>query len=154
EEYRQVELHEPDSAAAHMLRGEALDGLARTPEAIAEFEAAVKIAPNEPDVNFGLGYLQWKLANYDGARKSFENELAIDPNHPQALAYLADIELKNNEPDQALPLLEKVIKQRNDIRIAYVNLGAILTQKKRYDEATKALQRAIALDPSQPDAHF
>jgi tetratricopeptide (TPR) repeat protein len=35
-----------------------------------------------------------------------------------------------------------------------VDLGAILTQQKRYDEAAKALQRAIALDPSQPDAHF
>jgi tetratricopeptide (TPR) repeat protein len=154
EEYRQVELHEPDSAAAHMLRGEALDGLARTPEAIAEFEAAARIAPNEPDLNFGLGYLHWKLANYDEARKSFENELAVDPNHPQALAYLADIELRNNEPDKALPLLQKVVKQRNDIRIAYVNLGAILTQQKRYEEAEKALQRAIIIDPSQPDAHF
>jgi tetratricopeptide (TPR) repeat protein len=154
EEYRQVELHEPDSAAAHLLRGEALDGLARTPEALVEFEAAARIAPREPDVNFGVGYLQWKLANYDEPRKSFENELAVDPSHPQALAYLADIELRNNEPDKALPLLQKVVKQRNDIRIAYVNLGAILTQQKRYQEAAKALQRAITLDPSQPDAHF
>jgi tetratricopeptide (TPR) repeat protein len=154
EQYHQIELHDSDSAAAHVLRGEALDGLARTPEAVTEFEAAVKIAPREPDVNFGLGYLHWKLTNYDEARKSFENELAIDPNHPQALAYLADIELRNDEPDKALPLLQKVVKQRNDVRIAYVDLGAILTQQKRYDEAAKALQRAIALDPSQPDAHF
>jgi tetratricopeptide (TPR) repeat protein len=154
EEYKQVELHGSDSAAAHMLRGEALDGLARTPEAVAEFEAAVKVAPREPDANFGLGYLQWKLSNFEEARKSFENELAIDPNHPQALAYVADIALRNNEPDKALPLLEKAIKQKSDVRIAYVDLGAILTQKKRYAEAAKALQRAIALDPSQPDAHF
>jgi tetratricopeptide (TPR) repeat protein len=154
EEFRQIQVLDPNSVAAHMLSGEALDGLARTPEAIIEFQAAVKIGPREPDVNFGLGYLQWKLANYGEARKSFEAELAIDPNHPQALAYLADIELKNNEAAKALPLLQKVVKQRNDIRIAYVDLGAILTQQKRYAEALAALQQAVKLDPAQPDGHF
>jgi len=40
EEFRQIQTQDPNSAAAHMLSGEALDGLARTPEAIVEFEAA------------------------------------------------------------------------------------------------------------------
>jgi tetratricopeptide (TPR) repeat protein len=137
-----------------MLTGEALDGLARTPEAITEFEAALKIAQREPEVNFGLGYLHWKLSQFDEAARYFHDELAIDPNHPQALAYLGDIAMKNNEPEKALPLLQKVVKQRDDIRIAYVDLGAILTQKKRYPEALAALKQAVKLDPSQPDAHF
>ena len=94
EEFRQIRAARSRFGRRSHAQGRGLDGLARTPEAIVEFEAAVKIAPREPDVNFGLGYLQWKLANYDEARKSFENELAIDPNHPQALAYLADIELR------------------------------------------------------------
>jgi tetratricopeptide (TPR) repeat protein len=154
EQFRQIESQDPNSAAAHMLSGEALDGLARTPEAIGEFEAALKIAPREPEVNFGLGYLHWKLSQFEEATKYFNAELAIDPNHPQALTYLADIAMKNNEPDKALPLLQKVVKQRNDIRIAYVDLGAILTQQKRYAEALAALKQAVKLDPSQPDAHF
>jgi tetratricopeptide (TPR) repeat protein len=154
EQFRQIQMQDPNSAAAHMLSGEALDGLARTPEAITEFEAAVKIAPLEPEVNFGLGYLHWKLSQFDEATKYFNAELAIDPNHPQALTYLADIAFKNNEPEKALPLLQKAVKQRNDIRIAYVDLGAILTQQKRYTEALAALKQAVKLDPSQPDAHF
>lgn len=154
EQFRQIQTQDPNSAAAHMLSGEALDGLARTPEAITEFEAALKIAPREPEVNFGLGYLHWKLTQFDEAAKYFNDELAIDPNHPQALAYLADIAMKNNEPEKALPLLQKVVKQRDDIRIAYLDLGAILTQQKRYPEALAALKQAARLDPSQPDAHF
>ena len=154
EQFRQIESQDPNSAAAHMLSGEALDGLARTPEAIVEFEAALKIAPREPEVNFGLGYLYWKLSQFDEATKYFNAELAIDPNHPQALTYLADIAFKNNDPEKALPLLQKAIKQRNDIRIAYVDLGAILTQEKRYSEAAAALKQAIKLDPAQADAHF
>src|SRR5207244_2768357 len=60
EEFRHILERDPDSAATHILTGEALDGLGRTPEAIAEFQAAAKAAPREPEVNFGLGYLYWK----------------------------------------------------------------------------------------------
>src|SRR5437879_3872870 len=51
---------DPDFAASHILTGEAQDGLGRTGEAIAEFQAAAKVAPYEPNVHFGIGYLYWK----------------------------------------------------------------------------------------------
>lgn len=153
-EFRQILEHDPDSAAAHMLSGEALDGLGRTVEAIPEFEAAAKTAPHEPNVNFGLGYLYWKLHKYDEAKSAFENELTIDPAHAQALAYLGDIELKRNQSEKALPLLNQAIQLRDDIRIAYVDIGAILSTQKKYPEALAALLQAEKLDPAQPDAHY
>src|SRR3984893_13772197 len=64
-EFRQILERDPNSAAAHMLSGEALDGLGRTVEATPAFEAAAKAAPREPNVNFGLVYLYWKLHKYD-----------------------------------------------------------------------------------------
>jgi tetratricopeptide (TPR) repeat protein len=153
-EFRQILQQDPDSAAAHMLSGEALDGLGRTVEAIPEFEAAAKAAPREPNVNFGLGYLYWKLHRYDEAKGAFESELSIDPAHAQALAYLGDIELKRNAPEKALPLLNKATHLRSDIRIAYLDIGAILSEQKKYPEALAALLRAEKLDPAQPDAHY
>jgi len=33
-------------------------------------------------------------------------------------------------------------------------LGAVLTEKDQYEDAVAALQRAVELDPSQPDAHY
>ena len=153
-QFRQILEHDPDSAAAHMLSGEALDGLGRTVEAITEFEAAAKAAPREPNVNFGLGYLYWKQHKYDEAQASFERELSIDPAHAQALAYLGDIELKRNAPEKALPLLNKATQLRDDIRIAYVDIGAILSDQRKYREALAALLRAEKLDPAQPDAHY
>jgi tetratricopeptide (TPR) repeat protein len=153
-EFRQILEHDPDSSAAHMLSGEALDGLGRTAEAIPEFEAAAQAAPREPNVNFGLGYLYWKQHKYDEAKAAFETELSIDSAHAQALAYLGDIELKRNEPEKALPLLTKATQLRDDIRIAYVDIGAILFDQKKYPEALAALQCAEKLDPAQPDAHY
>jgi tetratricopeptide (TPR) repeat protein len=153
-EFRQILERDPDSAAAHMLSGEALDGLGRTAEAIPEFAAAAKAAPREPNVNFGLGYLYWKLHKYDEAKAAFESELRIDAAHAQALAYLGDIELKKNSPEKALPLLVKATQLRNDIRIAYLDMGAILSDQKRYPDALAALLRAEKLDPTQADAHY
>lgn len=45
-------------------------------------------------MNFGLGYLRWKMRQYDDAKREFEAELVVDPENPQALAYLGDIEMK------------------------------------------------------------
>jgi tetratricopeptide (TPR) repeat protein len=154
EEFRQVQQRDPDSAAAHMLSGEALDGLGRAPEAIAEFQAAAKSNPQEPNVHFGLGYLYWKQHQYDDAKTAFEGELAVDPAHAQSLAYLGDIAMKENDPERALPLLNKAIQSKSDLRLAYLDAGAILTAQKRYQEALAALQRAEKLDPTEPDAHY
>jgi tetratricopeptide (TPR) repeat protein len=112
------------------------------------------VAPREPDANFGLGYLQWKSNHYEEAKAAFQHELAVDPNHAQALAYLGDIAMKEENFDQSLSLLKMAIRQRQDIRIAYIDLGTVLMQQKLYAEALAALQQAVKLDPTRPDAHF
>lgn len=74
--------------------------------------------------------------------------------HPQALAYLGDIEMKRTNLDESLSLLTKAVLLKNDIRFAYVDLGAVLMQQKQFTEAVAALRRAVELDPAQPDAHY
>lgn len=111
EEYKQILQLNPESAQADMLAGEAMDGLNDAEGAIRQFEAAVKAAPNEPNVHFGLGYLLWKRHSFPEAAEQFKQELANDPNHAQALAYLGDIDIKQNDNASALPLLEKAVKQ-------------------------------------------
>src|SRR5258707_11851772 len=71
-----------------------------------------------------------------------------------ALVYLADIKLKRNETEKAKELLNRALQLKADIPLAYIDLGAILAEQKQYQQAFAALQRAVALDPDQPDAHF
>jgi tetratricopeptide (TPR) repeat protein len=152
--FHQILLEKPDSAAVHVLYGEALDGLDRTPEAIAEFQAAVKAAPQLPDVHFGLGYLYWKMLQFNKAKEEFERELALYPDQAQALAYLGDVEYKTGNQEKGLDLLQKALRRRDNIRIAYLDSGAIFAQQRRYPEAIDALKRAVDLDPTQPEAYF
>ena len=72
EEYKKILTVNPNSAQAHMLAGEAWDGMYEPEKATAEFEAAEKVAPNEPNVHFGLGYLYWKQHRYADAEREFE----------------------------------------------------------------------------------
>jgi tetratricopeptide (TPR) repeat protein len=51
-------------------------------------------------------------------------------------------------------LLQKAVQQKSDIRIAYADIGAIYMDQKQYEEALTAFQRAVKLDPEQPDMHF
>ncbi len=153
EQFRRILQQNPDSAAAHILMGEALDGLGRTPEAIDEFLAATKAAPQDINASFGLGYLYWKQRQDDEARAAFESVLSADPNHAQALAYLGDLEMRR-DPEKALTFLKKSVSLSPDIRIAYADLGAIYTEQKKYPDALAALQQAVKLDPAQPDTHF
>jgi tetratricopeptide (TPR) repeat protein len=153
-EFREILQKDPNSAAAHMLIGEALDGLGKTPEAIAEFQAAAQASANEPNVYFALGYLYWKSNQFDQAEQAFQHQLSLDPANAEALAYLGDIEMKRSNPDKALSYLHQAVHTNKDIRIAYLDLGAILTEQKEYKDALAALQRAIDLDPAQPDGHY
>jgi tetratricopeptide (TPR) repeat protein len=153
-EFRQILQKDPGSAAAHILTGEALDGVGKTPEAIAEFQAAAQASPREPNVYFALGYLYWKSNQYDQAEAEFRNQVSVDSGNALSLAYLGDIEMKRNNSEKAVSYLRQAVQARQDIRIAYLDLGAILTEQKQYKDACAALQRAIELDPAQPDAHY
>ncbi len=62
--------------------------------------------------------------------------------------------MQRNDAEAALPLLKKALHSRNDIRIAFLDLGAILTEQRQYPAAISALKRAVELDPEQPDAHY
>jgi tetratricopeptide (TPR) repeat protein len=150
--YKRILMVDPNSAQAHMLAAEALDAQRRTAEAITEFRAAEKVAPEEPNVHFGLGYLLWTQSQYPEAEQEFELELKNDPNHAQALTYLGDTEMKLQKPAQEY--LEQAVALPAAPRLAWLDLGIVLADQGRNKNAEVDFQRAIAMDPTQVDAHW
>jgi Tfp pilus assembly protein PilF len=74
EEFRHILQRDPDSATAHMLMGRRWMAWQKLPEAIAEFQAAARVSPHEPNVHFDFGYLYWKSRRYDEAQQEFETD--------------------------------------------------------------------------------
>jgi tetratricopeptide (TPR) repeat protein len=152
--YREILNLNPDSAEADMLAGEAYDELKNDDGAIAEFEAAIKADPNAPDVHFGYGYLLWKVLKFDQAEKAFRSELKNNPEHPLALAYLGDTEIRLNRSAEAMPYLERALRLRPSVAIAHVDLSIIYEGEGRNEDAIEELKTASKLDPDDPSIHW
>jgi len=152
--YHEILMLDAESAESDMLAGEALDEKKDITGAIQQFRAAIKVNPREPNVHFGLGYLLWTQTEYREAASEFQAELANDPDHIQSMLYLADSEIQQNQYEAAAPLLEKVLKQDSGVGLAHLDLGIVLAQAGRYDEALRELTAAAKLMPGDVNVHW
>jgi predicted Zn-dependent protease len=110
--------------------------------------------PQEPEVHSGLGYLFWREHRYDNAESEFRRELANDPSHAQANAYLGDVLLHRGDAEAARPLIEKAGYLDAKIRMVHLDLGIIFAERKEFGPAQRELREAVRLDPSNADAHY
>jgi tetratricopeptide (TPR) repeat protein len=143
-----------NSAVAHVLLGEAYDAQGKSEDALREFEAAARINDSEPNVHFAIGYLHWRDKRFDEAEAHLRRELAADPAHSQALAYLGDIELQRSNIGEAARLLKTAVRLREDIRIAQYDLGVLAQKSDSHADAIPYFQRAVQLAPDRADAHY
>jgi tetratricopeptide (TPR) repeat protein len=152
--YREILTLNAESAEADMLAGEAYDELKNDAGAIAEFKAAVKADPKMPDVQFGYGYLLWRVLKFDEAEEAFRSELANNPEHPLALAYLGDTLIRLHRSAEAVPYLGHAMRVQPSIAIAHVDLGVIYEGQGRKDDAVRELKTAERLSPGDSSIHF
>jgi len=152
--YREILALNSESAEADMLAGEALDEMKDNEGSTKMFRAAVKANPKEPNVHFGLGYLLWTQKLYEEAAREFHAELANDPNHIQAMLYLADAEMQMNQMEDSGPLLERVVKTDPALGLAHLDLGILYGDHGRNEEALKELTIAEKLMPNEVNVHW
>jgi tetratricopeptide (TPR) repeat protein len=152
--YHEILALNADSAEADMIAGEALDEMKDNEGSTKMFREAVKANPKEPNVHFGLGYLLWTQKQYPEAASEFQAELANDPDHVQALEYLADADIQMNQSDKALPLLERVVKMNRSLPLVHLDLGIVYTEGDRKQDALRELTMAAKLNPGDVDVHW
>jgi tetratricopeptide (TPR) repeat protein len=152
--YHEIVTLNADSAEADMLAGEALDEMKDKAAAAQQFRAAVKADPKMPNVHFGLGYLLWGLLQFDEAAKEFQAELDNNPDHAQALTYLADSEIQMSQPEAAPPLLEKAIHIDPKIELAHLDLGILDSNAGKDVDALHELKIAERLNPEDQAVHW
>ena len=154
EAYHKLIALNAESAEADMLVGETLDEMKDHEGAIREFQAAEKVNPKEPNVHFGLGYLLWKKGQYPQAAEEFQRELENDPQHLQAMLYLADAKIQMNEMAAAQPLLEQIGKMDPRVAMQHLDLGIVYADAGRKEDARRQFETAIKLSPKNVNAHY
>lgn len=143
-----------ESAEADMLAGEALDGMRNHAAAIEQFRAAVKADPKQPNVHFGLAYLLWTQNQFEEAAQEFQAELANGTANPEAMALLADCDIRIGRAQDARPLLEKTVQLDPHIERARLDLGVLDADAGKPEDAVREFKTAESLNPGDPDVHW
>ena len=146
----------PDSAELLMLLGEARDNMGDSEGAVRDFKRAMVAsgAASPAELHFALGYVLWKLRQYEEAESEFRRELARDPEHARSMYYLGNIALTRGDSKTALPFLEKAAAALPQSFEAHFDFGKALLREGQVDLATNELQRAITINAKNSGAHY
>jgi tetratricopeptide (TPR) repeat protein len=141
-----------DSMRVHQVLGEAYAQAYRTPEAINEFELAVKMAPRQPGLHEELGDQYWVAGQLDKALPTYRAELAIDPYAVSAQYKLGSLLVLSQQAAEGVKLLRNVLREDPSLSDAHYYLGSGLMSLDRNQEAIHEFELAIAADPKDDRA--
>src|SRR5262249_50428736 len=103
---------------------------------------------------FEQGLAQHQAGQLSSARAAYQQVLAREPTHADALHMLGVLSGQEGRPDIAIDLIQRALQAKADYPEAWSNLGLTFSALGRFDEAVNALRRAAALQPSEAIVHF
>lgn len=107
----------------------ALDQLNKSTEATKAYEEALKEQPDNDILWFNFGKRHFESERYKDSEKAIQNVLRINPQDIDAKYLLALVKFQIEEYPEAERLLMEVVKEKPDLKSAWVNLaGAIGNQ--------------------------
>jgi Flp pilus assembly protein TadD len=144
----------PANADAHNLLGTILDQRGQTQPAEREYVTALRLNPRSITARANLGVLLARTGRAEAAAQSFEAVLSAVPDHPQATINLALLYSDRGDYERALPLFERARRQQPDNLIVLAQLGFVLYELKKVDQAGEVLAHAASLAPADPDVLY
>lgn len=132
-------------------RGAARERLGRWPEAEADFQAALRIAPDQPDVLNYLGY-SWvdRGEHLQEGLAMIQRAVELRPNSGAIIDSLGWAYYRLGDYAQALDYLEHAVELEPADSTLNDHLGDVYWRTGRRIEARFQWQRALALDPDDP----
>jgi tetratricopeptide (TPR) repeat protein len=118
-----------------------------TSQAINELEQAITIAPKYVEAIVLLAQLRLRAGDPQSAIAPLESALQLKPDVMQVRTLLADAYLAVGRSEDAASLIREQIKKTPQDSQSYLILGVILKKQKKNDEAHKAFEKAIDLNP-------
>jgi tetratricopeptide (TPR) repeat protein len=139
---------------AHMLRGNIYKKMKRPAEAIAAYRDALALDDEHQNALFSLAIAYKDEGRFDEARIGFERARELDPRNGKVLWQLADIWMRQGDTARAEAVVDDALARQVDEPRFLLKQGEICIEAKRYDEAERALRRALEKKPGMALAHF
>ena len=144
----------PDSPQARNGLAFALDHAGRIPEAVQQFEAALRLAPRDAELHDNLGVTLGHAGRTAEAIEQFEAALRLRPDFPVAHSNLGNALLQSGRVAEAIRQYEQALRLRPDYAEAEYNLGGVLDQSGQIADALRHYEAAVRLKPDFAPAHY
>ncbi len=122
--------------------------------AIAWYEKALAINPNNAAVLLNRGESLRKLGRADEAEASYREAVRLSPDLSDARYDLGMLLATNGRAEAALSVFDEALARNGRDPLAHAGRGYALILLSRLAEARDALARAVSLDPSLASAHY
>ncbi len=144
----------PGSSRARNSLAFALDHAGRIPEAIQQFEAALRLAPGNAELRDNLGVTLGHAGRTAEAIEQFEAALRLRPDFYVAHSNLGNALLQAGRAADAIRHYEEALRLRPDYADAEYNLGGALDQTGQTADALRHYEAAVRLKPDFGPAHY
>jgi tetratricopeptide (TPR) repeat protein len=137
---------DPHSWLVHRVLAQANAEAERHLDAIAEYEAAIKLAPTQPGLHEELGSEYRNANKIPEAKQAFQRELEIDPNNVLARYKLGAIAVEENDGATGKQLMEAAEREKPGLVHMDYNLGRAEMLLGNDDAAAKHFEITVKTD--------
>src|SRR2546430_5009534 len=126
--------------------------LGRPAEALASFDRAALLAPQQFDVHFQRGVALALLERHHESLASFSTAVILNPDSAEAVGNRGAVLVRLFRPAEALPDFARAVVLKPNSADAFLNAGIARRGLGRYREALDDLDRALSIRPEDPTA--
>jgi predicted O-linked N-acetylglucosamine transferase (SPINDLY family) len=138
---------------AHVDQGNAYKDQARFDEAIASYQVALALAPDDPAAHTNLGSALLQQGRLQEALVCFRKALALEPELAEAHYNLGIASYQAGDLASAKSALVKYLASQPSDRGALITLGEAYYRSNELDEAASCFERVLVDDPGCAEAH-
>ena len=126
EQFKVILQQSPDSSAAHILVGEALDGMDKTDEAIAEFQRALELERDNAENWANLGHAYALSGKKVEALKVIDHLKELSASNYIAPYNVAAVHAGLKDKDQAFAWLDRAYNERSSMLALYLRFAELV----------------------------
>lgn len=146
----------PNSAKAHLNLASAYRNEKRIDLAVDQFEAVLRIYPDDPDALAGYGLVEFQLGHYDKAEQMMKQALDTsnrdNPNYDFMAVNLAGLWMQTGDNFDAIQLLNREITESPGYARAWANRAVIRYRLGQSAAARSDAEAALRLDANNSQA--
>lgn len=145
---------QPDAYISRLLLGKYHAAAHQDESALAEYQEALRIAPDQLGIHQAIGELYQNQMKWEAAAQEFRAELSKDSENAIAMAHLGHVLTELHDAKDAIPVLEQLLRGNPKDGVAYSDLGKAWEMEGESRNAIQAYESAIRYDPSQFNLHY